>query len=137
VFKPGEDDEATLDEEGDLVHLAEVEFDRFRLLRDRGPRDDGLPRTLHLDGGITVQRDGALDVAGLQVATDGGRARATGGVDAGFDVLEPTDVSVDIDDGRAFLRAFGLEPYFDRLRASMEIRGPVLAPSGSGGMLTV
>jgi len=137
VFKPGDDETEGADAGGDLVHLAEVDLDRFRLVRDRGPGDDGLPRRLQLDGGITVQEDGALDVAGLQVATDGGRARATGGVDAGFDVLDPTDLRVEIEDGPAFMRAFGLEPYFDRLQANMRVSGPVLAPSGSDGVLTI
>jgi hypothetical protein len=115
--------------------LAELHLDDVRVTRDRGPTDDSIPRRLRADGTIIIGPDGSIDVEGLVLRTDGTELGVTGGVDTKRSVLDPTSLRLRIDDGPAFARAFGLPPYFDALRADLDVAGPFGAPSADRGSL--
>lgn len=115
--------------------LAELRLAEVRLVRDRGPAVDGIPRRLRADGTVTVGPHGELDLDGLVLRTDGTELSVTGGVDGDLAKLEQTLLQLRIDDGRAFARAFDLPPYFDALQADLGVHGPTAAPSGSDGSL--
>lgn len=130
-----EDDDEGETETGLL--LAELDIDDMVVRRDRGPESDGLPRDINVDGRVVFDQEGALDVDGLVITTPGARVRGDGGFDPGTQKLDELLLDLKIDDGRAFARSFGIPPYFDQLRARMKLDGPLLAPGGSGGGLTV
>ena len=109
----------------------------MRLTREHGPKVDGLPRRLRADGTITIDADGSIDVDGLVLRTDGTELSATGGVDGDLTQIDPTQLRLQIDDGKAFARAFALSPQFSTLDAQMAVFGSTGAPSGHDGRLNV
>lgn len=129
--RPGPDGEETA-----LPH-ADLAFTGFRLVRDRGPEVDGLPRRIRIDGGLTTDEKTGTRAQGLQIATDGGNLSADGGLDATGKNLVATALGVEIDDGAAFMGALGLDPYFDRLSAAMTVAGSTNLPRGSEGRLSL
>jgi hypothetical protein len=126
-------------EDGGTGDLARLHFflHRAHLVRSAGPADDGLPRSLRFDGDVLYDAQEGLDVRGLSLATDGGHLSASGGLDRTWKYLDPSSLAVRIDDGAAFARALGLQPSFDRLLADLSLAGPVGAPSGREGSLSV
>lgn len=110
---------------------------RARLTRDKGPNDDGFPRTIRADGDVLYDRVDGIDWRGLKLSTDGGYVSTSGGLNADWDVFRSTALAVRIDDGGSFLRAFGFDRYFDRLTADLNLGGPIYAPSGRDGSLSV
>lgn len=133
----GPDDEPDEADSDFGLRVAQLDLADFRLTRDHGPASDSLPRRLRADGLVTIDETGAIDLDQVIVRTDGTELRATGGVDGKLSTLAETSLALDINDGRAFSRAFGLDPYFDSLRASLTVLGPVGAPNGGDGRLVV
>lgn len=130
------DPSAVTDPEDELgLLLAELRLEDVRVVRDRGPVADGLPKRLRADGTVVIGPDGSIDVDGLVLRTDGTELGVTGGVDGELAVLDPTQLRLRIDDGQAFARAFDLPPYFDALRADLGVLGPLTAPSAGEGDL--
>ncbi|MCA9648523.1 MAG: translocation/assembly module TamB domain-containing protein [Myxococcales bacterium] len=125
-----EDDELTM-------RLARLELTDVRVVRDRGPQDDGIPRRLRADGTVVIDADGHIDLDGLVVRTDGTTLRTSGGVDGTLAHLDSTHLALDVDDGQAFARAFGIDPYFDVLDAEITVSGATMAPNGRDGQLLV
>ncbi|MEM9460072.1 MAG: translocation/assembly module TamB domain-containing protein [Myxococcota bacterium] len=120
-----------------ILRRAELHLDTMRVTRDHGPQVDGLPRRVRADGTVTIGADGAIDVDGLVLRTDGTELSATGGVDGALTQIDPTQLRLQIDDGKAFARAFALPPYFSTLDAQMSVFGSTRAPSGHEGRLNV
>jgi hypothetical protein len=112
----------------------EAQLQRVTVTRDHGPADDNLPRNFNVDGEIIFDADEGLDLRGIRVGVDGGQLRLSGGVDAAFYELDPTYASVRVDDGEAFLRAFGLPRWFDTLAIDFNVAGPLSNPRGSGSL---
>jgi hypothetical protein len=121
---------------GDLERL-DFFLHRAQLERDRSPKDDGLPRTLRADGDVLYDKEEGVDLRGLKISTTGGYVSASGGLSANWDTIKPTSLVARVDDGSSFLRAFGLDPYFDRLSAELNLAGPLFSPSGRDGSLSV
>ena len=119
--------------DGGLAH-AEAELHRVDITRDRGPADDNLPRRVRADGDVIWDAETGLDLRGLRIGVDGGLLRLSGGVDANFEQLRPTAASLRVDDGEAFLRAFGLPRWFDALALDFSAAGPLTNPRGSGSL---
>lgn len=117
--------------------LAEIDLDDVRLERDRGPKDDRLPRYMRLDGGLRVDEDGNIEVQDVLVATDGARLRMDGGLREGLEALDSFLVDLRIDDGAALAKAMDIPAYFDRARGHMTLFGPLRAPSGSKGGFSI
>lgn len=117
------------------LRRADLGFDGFVLHRDLGPADDNLPRTLRASGRVVIDETGAIDWSGLAIATDGARLATTGGIDGALATLDNTSIAVDIDDGAAFARAFGLPSYIDTAHAKMVLFGATRRPSGRDGRL--
>ncbi|EDM80373.1 hypothetical protein PPSIR1_11375 [Plesiocystis pacifica SIR-1] len=118
----------------DGVQRVEAELHRVTIARDRGPEDDNLPRRIEAAGEAIWDAQEGLDLRGLRIGVDGGSLRVSGGVDATFTELDPTSASVRVDDGEAFLAAFGLPRWFDRLGAGFTLAGPLSNPTGSGSL---
>jgi hypothetical protein len=131
----GESDAEAADETA--LHYAELHLGDVRLVRNRGPRDDGVPKTLRADGRVAFHEDGSIDVGDLLVSTDGARLRIDGGIEGDMQALRTTQLDLRVDDGPAFARAIDLPPYFERLRADMALFGPIRAPSSHKGHLHV
>ncbi|NVB41671.1 translocation/assembly module TamB domain-containing protein [Pseudenhygromyxa sp. WMMC2535] len=112
----------------------EAELQRVIVNRDNGPEDDHLPSTINVDGEVIWDAVEGVDMRGLRVGVDGGQLRVSGGIDADFEQLEPSSASVRVDDGEAFLRAFGLPRWFDRLAVDFSLSGPLTNPRGSGSL---
>ncbi|KIG11981.1 hypothetical protein DB30_02227 [Enhygromyxa salina] len=113
---------------------AEAELHGVDITRDRGPADDNLPRNLRADGDVIWDAVDGLDLRGLRIGVDGGQLRLSGGLDAKFEELAPTTASVRVDNGEAFLRAFGLPRWFDTLALDFSGSGPLSNPRGSGSI---
>ncbi|MCB9702641.1 MAG: translocation/assembly module TamB domain-containing protein [Myxococcales bacterium] len=120
----------------EVTHAA-ADLDDLTLTRDAGPAIDGLPRTIKADGGITYDSEEGIAIDAASIAVNGGRVEIDGGTDGAIKSLRPTDVALRVSDGAAFLGEFGLDPYFDRLDSRLTLSGPLGAPNGSGGALTV
>ena len=116
---------------------AELDVRDVRVVRERGPRDDGMPKSVRAEGRVAFHEDGAIDLGDLMLSTDGARLRVDGGVEGDMEQLRTTLLDLRIDDGPAFARALDLPPYFDRLRADMALFGPIAAPSSKKGHLVV
>ncbi len=123
--------------EGLEVTHVEATLGQLQLVRDRGPRTDSLPKTITADGGISYDVDRGIGIDALSVAINGGRLSIDGGTDGAIEHLAPTEVSLRVSDGEAFLGEFGQSPYFDRLDARLTLTGPLSAPNGNGGSLTL
>lgn len=119
------------------LRLAELDVDDTVLVRNHGPEDDGLPRRIEAEGRVVVDEDGAFDLDGLRLTTDGGYVEADGGVEGDLERVRDTLLRVRIDRGPAFSRALGIERYFDTLRADVEIFGPTFGLSSKPGTLRV
>jgi hypothetical protein len=119
--------------EGGLDH-AEAELQRVDITRDHGPADDHLPRNIRADGEVIWDAVEGLDLRGMRIGVDGGQLRLSGGLDADLEVLDPTSASVRVDNGEAFLRAFGLPRWFDTLALDFSGSGPLSNPRGSGSL---
>ncbi len=119
-----------------LVHGA-FGFHGVKVVRDRGPEIDHIPKSLRVDGRITIDETGAIDFDELLLSIDGGRLYADGGVNGGFTALSATQLALDVGDGRAFTRALALPDYIDELHARIGLFGPLSAPSGRDGSLSV
>ncbi len=129
---PGSSPDAT----GVGLRRAELEFQSFALRRERGPADDGLPRSLRASGRVSINESGAIDWSGLSLATDGAQASSSaGGVDGKLTTLANTKLAIDIDDGAAFARAFGLPHYVDTAHAKIILSGATRRPNGRDGRL--
>jgi hypothetical protein len=124
--------QVVIDDDG-LDHV-EAELQRVAITRDHGPADDNLPRDIRADGEVIWDDEDGLDLRGLRLSVDGGQLRVTGGFDKDFEQLEPTSASIRVDNGEAFLRAFGLPRWFDRLAADFSASGPLTSPHGSGSL---
>ncbi|MEZ4381477.1 MAG: translocation/assembly module TamB domain-containing protein [Nannocystaceae bacterium] len=120
-----------------VVTHAEADLDQLQLTRDAGPHSDGLPKTIKADGGLRYDASEGLGVDALAVSINGGRVEIDGGTDGDIASLRPTEVALRVSDGDAFLREFALDPYFDRLDARLTLSGPLGAPNGTGGALTL
>lgn len=114
------------------LQRAEAELHRLSITRDRGPADDNLPRRLMADGEIIWDAAEGLDLRGVRIGVDGGQLRISGGVDAEFSQLDPTTASLRVDDGPAFMAAFGQPAFFDELSTDFSVYGPVRDPRGVG-----
>jgi hypothetical protein len=124
--------QVVIDDEG-LDHV-EAELQRVAITRDHGPADDNLPRDIRADGEVIWDDEDGLDLRGLRFSVDGGQLRVSGGLDRNFEQLRPTSASIRVDNGEAFLRAFGLPRWFDRLSADFSASGPLTSPRGSGSL---
>lgn len=124
--------QVVIDDDG-LDHV-EAELQRLAITRDHGPADDNLPRDIRADGEVIWDDEDGLDLRGLRIGVDGGQLRVSGGLDKEFETLEPTSASIRVDNGEAFLRAFGLPRWFDRLAADFSASGPLTSPHGSGSL---
>ncbi|HVH99819.1 MAG TPA: hypothetical protein VM869_13950, partial [Enhygromyxa sp.] len=124
--------QVVIDEEG--LDRVEAELQRVAITRTRGPAEDNLPRNIRADGEVIWDADDGLDLRGVRIGVDGGQLRLSGGVDARFAELDPTHASIRVDDGEAFLRAFGLPRWFDTLAADFSADGPLTNPYGSGSL---
>ncbi len=124
---------------GDDAGLALVELGLNPLTLERlnGPRDDGIPRSLRLEGGVTLEERRGLDLQDLRVTTDGALVEVSGGIDAEWKQLRPTNLHVRVSDGREFLSSYGLPAYFERLDTRLQLSGPVTSPDGRNGTLSV
>ncbi|MCA9696402.1 MAG: hypothetical protein KC431_02670, partial [Myxococcales bacterium] len=112
----------------------EAELQRVAISRDHGPEDDNLPRNITASGEVIWDADDGLDLRGVRFGVDGGQLRISGGIDANFEQLDPTSASVRVDNGEAFLRAFGLPRWFDRLAIDFSLAGPIDNPRGAGSL---
>ncbi|MFO7562740.1 MAG: translocation/assembly module TamB domain-containing protein, partial [Enhygromyxa sp.] len=112
----------------------EAELQRVAITRTRGPEDDHLPRNLRADGEVIWDAEDGLDLRGVRIVVDGGQLRFSGGINAAFDELGPSHASVRVDDGEAFLRAFGMPRWFDTLAADFSASGPLASPRGAGSL---
>jgi hypothetical protein len=112
----------------------EAELNRVAITRARGPADDHLPRNIRADGELVWDADEGLALRGVRIGVDGGQLRFSGGIDAQFQDLAQTSTSIRVDDGEAFLRAFGLPRWFDTLAADFSVSGPLSNPHGSGSL---
>lgn len=121
----------------DELSLLEVFLHGLEIRRNNGPTEDGLPRRIDAEGDIVYAPDEGLDLRGLEVATDGGRVFASGGLEADFKTLRRTGVDIRIEDGASFSRALGVTPYFSRLVSDFTLTGPMMGPSSDRGSLTV
>ncbi|HET6585207.1 MAG TPA: hypothetical protein VFG69_17235, partial [Nannocystaceae bacterium] len=119
-----------------LVHAA-FGFHGVQLVRDRGPEIDHIPKSLRLDGTVTIDETGAIDFDDLLIAIDGARLTGRGGIDGDRDALKTTLLALDVDDGRSFTRAFALPDYIEELHTGMTLFGPLSAPNGRDGRLSV
>ncbi|PRQ05962.1 translocation/assembly module TamB domain-containing protein [Enhygromyxa salina] len=117
--------------EAGLDH-AEAELNGVDITRDHGPADDHLPRNIRADGEVIWDAVDGLDLRGLRIGVDGGQLRLSGGLDASFTELDPTTASVRVDNGEAFLRAFGMPRWFDTLALDFAGSGPLTNPRGAG-----
>ncbi len=117
------------------LQRARLEFTGIAIERDRGPRDDGLPRTIGLDGTVEIDEQGAIDWDDVRVSIPGARLRTSGAIDGNFSTLAETTIEVTIDDGDAFARGLAIPSYVDDVRASLTLSGPVSAPTGRDGRL--
>jgi hypothetical protein len=124
--------QVVIDDDG--VDHVEAELHRVAITRDHGPADDNLPRDIRADGEVIWDDEDGLDLRGLRLSVDGGQLRVSGGFDKDFEQLEPTSASIRVDNGEAFLRAFGLPRWFDRLAADFSASGPLTSPHGSGSL---
>lgn len=124
--------QVVIDDDG-LDHV-EAELQRVAITRDHGPADDNLPRDIRADGEVIWDDEDGLDLRGLRLSVDGGQLRISGGLDKEFETLHPTSASIRVDNGEAFLRAFGLPRWFDRLAADFSASGPLSSPHGSGSL---
>lgn len=124
--------QVVIDDEG--LDRIESELHRVVINRDFGPADDHLPRDIRADGEVIFDREDGLDLRGLRLGVDGGQLRISGGLDAAFEQLEPTSASLRVDNGEAFLRAFGLPRWFDRVALDFSASGPLTNPRGSGSL---
>jgi hypothetical protein len=120
----------------DIEHLM-VDLPWLRTTRDRGPADDSLPRQIRAEGSFSYRPERGVDLGGLALSTGGAKLLIDGALDGEFQRLRPTQLSLDIDDGRAFADAFGIEPYFEVLSARLGLEGLVFSPTGRGGRLSV
>ncbi len=116
----------------DGLERAEAELHGLTIARDNGPRDDNLPRDIRADGEVIWDAEDGLDLRGMRIGVDGGQLRISGGVDASFTRLAPTSASIRVDDGAAFLAAFGLPAWFDQLAVDFSVAGLLADPRGSG-----
>ncbi|MCA9713568.1 MAG: hypothetical protein KC468_02625, partial [Myxococcales bacterium] len=123
--------------EGGGLALVELGLNPLNFERMNGPRDDGIPRSLRLEGGVTLEERRGLDLQDLRVTTPGALVEVTGGVDAEWQTLRPTDLHVRVSDGRTFWSSYGQQPYFDRLDTRLQLSGPVMSPDGRNGTLSV
>lgn len=119
-----------IDDDG-LDHV-EAELHRVAITREHGPANDSLPKQLSADGEVVWDDDDGLDLRGIRIGVDGGQLRLSGGVDREFEQLDPTTASVRVDNGEAFLRAFGLPRWFDKLAVEFSLAGPLADPHGNG-----
>ncbi len=119
------------------MQLARLELDAVTLVRDHGPADDGFPRTLGAAGTVTIDEHGAVAWDALRLSTDGAKLVSTGAIDGSFASLRNTELALDISDGAAFSRALGLPQVVDELSAKLVLGGPLGAPTGSGGQLSM
>lgn len=122
--------QVVIDDEG--LDRVEAELRRVTVVRERGPADDGLPQRFVADGQVSWDADEGLDLRGFELGVEGGELRISGGIDKTFTTLEPTSAIVRVDQGEAFLRAFGLPRWFDELGVEFSFAGPLLDPQGSG-----
>lgn len=134
---PGAGPALTSPEDELSLLLAELRLDDVKVTRDLGPANDGIPRKLRANGTITVDADGAIDLEGLVLETDGTELGITGGVDGTLSTILPTQLHLHIHDGTAFARAFDLPSYFDTLEANLGVFGSTGAPSGRSGTLAL
>ncbi|MCA9690827.1 MAG: hypothetical protein KC636_14565, partial [Myxococcales bacterium] len=116
---------------------AELELESFDYIRERGPRDDGVPHRLRADGGVVYDELEGIDLTDLRLATDGASLDITGGIDAEFERLDPTRLHVRVSDGKTLWDSYGRAPFFDRLDLQMTLSGPVGAPDGRNGSLSI
>ena len=128
-----------VDFSGDAMDVTRAEFrlGDLTLRRARGPAQDGLPREVRVNGRITYDSSEGVDLGGVEIAVDGGRVQIDGGTDETLRILRPTRLALRVDDGAAFLSGFALAPYFDRLDAALTLVGPLGAPNGGDGRLSV
>jgi hypothetical protein len=124
--------QVVIDDDG--VDHVEAELHRLAITRDRGPADDNLPRDIRADGEVIWDDDEGLDLRGLRISVDGGSLRVSGGIDENFEQLALTTASIRVDNGEAFLRAFGLPRWFDRLAADFSAAGPLDQLEGGGSL---
>lgn len=122
---------------GETLEYLEVDFPGVRVTRDLGPEDDGIPRSLRVEGGLRYRPLMGAEFDGLVVSTGGTRIMLEGGLDSSLSRWRQTTLQVEIDDGAAFADAFGLDPYFATLDARLPLDGPLFAPSGRGGSLSI
>lgn len=117
------------------LQRATLELDGIEVLRDRGPRDDGLPRRIGLDGTVTIDERGAIDWDAVEVSIDGGRLRTSGAIDGSYARLGDTELDLVVDDGAAFARALDIPRWVDGAQARIGVAGPLFAPTGQDGRL--
>ncbi len=122
---------------GEVLELLEVDLRGLRIVRDRGPEDDGLARTLRVEGGVRFRPVMGAKLDQFVVSTPGAQLFLDGELDASLSRWRDTKVRIAIDDGAAFSEAFGLDTYFATLNASLPLDGPLVAPTGRGGTLSI
>ncbi|MFV8756607.1 translocation/assembly module TamB domain-containing protein [Nannocystaceae bacterium ST9] len=122
--------QVVIDDDG-LDHV-EAELHELAITREHGPDDDSLPKQISADGEVIWDDDDGLDLRGLRLGVDGGQLRLSGGLDREFEQLKPTTATIRVDEGEAFLRAFGLPRWFDELAIEFAVGGPLSNPHGSG-----
>ncbi|TPV93637.1 MAG: hypothetical protein B7733_19460 [Myxococcales bacterium FL481] len=120
-----------------VIDETDVYLRDFQISRDRGPQADGFPRQMTAEGTIRYSDRDGFDVRGLRVGTAGGQLLASGGLSPQGDALDSTSLALKVDNGAAFLGAFGVAPYFDTLLAELTVRGDLGAPSSDHGQLSV
>lgn len=119
------------------LNRVELAYRELEYTRDKTPRDDGIPDQFSGQGSLVLDEDTGLDFADTTISTIGARVEVSGGLDAEFEHVKPTDLKLVIEDGRSFFAAYGLDPYFERLATRLNISGPIGSPNGTGGSLTV
>ncbi|MGB1277624.1 MAG: hypothetical protein ACPG77_17910, partial [Nannocystaceae bacterium] len=124
---------------GDQARLNRVElaFRELEYTRDQTPRDDGIPDQFSGEGSLVLDEETGISLSDTRIATVGAHVELNGGVDGEYKRLQPTDIKLVIDDGRSFWGSYGLDPYFERLTTRLTLSGPLGAPNGTGGSLTV